>query len=93
MGKKELKAILAKHDINATDDELQQMIDLISLNGTCVHFLNKSSNIENEANLKFEFRFMLQDEVYASSQKESNKKMQFRKKIRYLHHLFMKSPF
>ena len=50
MGKKELKAILAKHSINATDDELQQMIDLISLNGTCVHFLNKSSNIENKPN-------------------------------------------
>ena len=80
MGKKELKAILAKHSINATDDELQQMIDLISLNGTCVHFQNKSSNMENEANLKFEFRFMVKDKVYASPQNESNKKMQFRKK-------------
>ena len=80
MGKKELKAILAKHNLEATDDELQQMIDLISLNGMCVHFLNKSSNIENGANLKFEFRFMVQDKVYASPQNESNKKMQFRKK-------------
>lgn len=92
MGKKELKAILAKHNIEATDDELQQMIDLISLNGMCVHFLNKSSNIENEANLKFEFWFMVQDKVYASPQNESNKKMQFRKRIRYLRHLKMKSP-
>ena len=37
MGKKELKAILAKNNINATDEEIQKMINLISLNGMCVN--------------------------------------------------------